>query len=153
MIYLLDGYNIIGLAKSKEDSSIKLILMIKHAKKLMKHNVIIFFDGGGFLDNKVSLPKNIRIYYSGEKTADEAIIDYIKRSKMRNEIVVITKDRELQKGAKYYGADIMENEEFLMFISKNKGRAGFKEVLTTKKLPLNAHKITEELRKIWLDED
>ena len=132
---------------------IKLILMIKHAKKLMKHNVIIFFDGGNFLNKMISLPKNIKIYYSGERTADEALINYIKKSKIRSEIVVITKDRELQKGAKYYGANIMENEEFLMFISKNRVGGGSKEVMTTKKLPPDAHKITEELRKIWLDED
>jgi predicted RNA-binding protein with PIN domain len=153
MIYLLDGYNIIGLPKSTENECIKLILMIKHAKKLRKHAVIIFFDGGNFLNNKISLPNNIKLYYSGERTADEAIIDYVRRGKKREEMIVVTKDRDLQKAVKYYGGNTIDNEEFIEYISREKNKPIYKDESLSKRLPANAHKITEELRKLWLDED
>ncbi len=151
MIYILDGNNIIGRARKTEDACIKLILMIKHAKKLLKHKVIIFFDGNNLLDDRISLPKNMIIYYSGERTADEAIIDYVRKIKKRDEIIVVTEDRDLQRAAKYYGGNIIESNQFLMFISKEKGTMSKESI--SKKLPTDAHKITEELRKIWLKDE
>jgi predicted RNA-binding protein with PIN domain len=151
MYYLLDGYNIITISKKMDIDSErdKLITFVRNSKKLFKHTVIIFFDGSSPFTSNISSSKNCKVVFTWEKSADDAIIDFIIKHKNPKEIIVVTNDRELQNKSKANGCRIETNEQFYFRITsppkkiKPKGHSD-------KKIPSNAQKITEELARLWL---
>ncbi|MFO8053182.1 MAG: NYN domain-containing protein, partial [Candidatus Omnitrophota bacterium] len=90
---------------------------------------------------------NIR-HLDCQESADDRIIKKTEQVKNKKQIVVVTDDRQLAYRARSLGARNISVDEF---ISKTKRREK-KEKIKDIEYSLQ-REITEELKKIWLDED
>lgn len=110
MILLLDGYNVIHIANIAQASALrerrKALIRLATAYCLRKKGIqlLIFFDSKEqvFLNE----PANafVRVIFTETGSADDAIIDWIKRHRPPAEIQVVTDDNELRERTKTLGA-------------------------------------------------
>jgi predicted RNA-binding protein with PIN domain len=127
MLILLDGYNIFfklaPMSRNKIDNHENFIrlrdnfvdLLADYFKK-RKMKTICFFDGGGdnwIFEQKNNLSQFLQIVYSGQKTADEMIIEYIKQEKLPHNLLIITEDNEILRAARLYKCRIKSSAEFI----------------------------------------
>ena len=127
----------------------KLIMFIKNSERLFKHMVIIFFDGADPFFSENVHSKNCKVVFTVDKSADQAILDFVIAHKNPRDVVVVTNDRELQNKVKANGCRIETNEQFYFRLTtppKKIKPKGFSD----KKLPSDAQKITNELARLWL---
>jgi predicted RNA-binding protein with PIN domain len=110
------------------------------------NDVWVIFDGGRppYQINNFQY----KILFSGSEIADDLIIKKVEQAKNKKQIVVVTDDRQLAYRARSLRArNISVNE----FIAKTK-RKEKKEEGKNIKYSLQ-REITEELKKIWLDDN
>lgn len=111
---------------------------------------MIIFDGFPRALAQEEYGGNFNIIYSGRQTADEKIKQLIEKSANPKIIVVVTDDKEIQLFARASRAKVMGIEEF---IDSKQTRGAGKEIEQETELTYaQAHKINEELKKIWLKE-
>lgn len=111
---IIDGYNLIGiyhrdLQKQREFLIKKLI----RYSELKKHQIILVFDGykSGYPERKVFNHGNLKIVYTGQgETADEFIYSFLRV--IKNEWVVVSSDRSIQKEAWSKNAIPLNSEDF-----------------------------------------
>jgi hypothetical protein len=112
--YLLDGNNLIGLARrtarpSEEDRA-ALIRELCDRLRRTKARAVLYFDGtapgGG------SELGDLRIRFSGSVSADDAIVREISRAPAPGEIVLVTADRGLARRARDAGARTLDPGAF-----------------------------------------
>ncbi|MCF7870944.1 MAG: NYN domain-containing protein [Candidatus Omnitrophica bacterium] len=149
--FIIDGYNLVHKISKIKDSSTPcsdLILFIYKNKLTGSDNneVWLIFDGGRppYQINNFQY----KIKFSGSESADDLIIKKVERVNNKKQIVVVTDDRQLAYRARSLGA---KNISVDSFISKTKIKEK-KEKVKDIKYSLQ-REITEELKKIWLDED
>ena len=123
MEYIIDGYNLIRstyLSKAEKHStefarnSLTEILT-KYKRKHPSINFTVVFDGQ--FSSADSKRQKIKVFFSGDITADELIQKILERKKTTNEIIVVSDDREIQTGTKILGGHISKTAEFLEKIS------------------------------------
>ncbi|MEO8349917.1 MAG: NYN domain-containing protein, partial [Acidobacteriota bacterium] len=106
-----DGNNLIGQARrgraSEEDRS-ALIRELSDRLRRTHARVLVFFDGTG---ESVSLG-SLSFRFSGARTADDAIVRELARSRAPREEVVVTADRDLARRARDAGARALTPAEF-----------------------------------------
>ncbi len=114
MPYLLDGNNLIGIARrtsrpSEADRS-ALIAEVAQRLRATKARATIFFDGPAG-ERTASLGSlTVRVPAAG--TADDAILTALGRMRTPREAIVVTADRDLARRARDMGAKICPPSEF-----------------------------------------
>lgn len=124
MIVVIDGYNMLGQIfsgiKGKMNSQKKYLIQQLAAYKKCKSNVaitlIIVFDAGPLTHATRDIYQGVIVMHSGQKSsADEWIIEYIQKNK-NQEIVVVTKDREIIDSCKYNNVQNIDGQDFYQLI-------------------------------------
>jgi len=152
--YILDGYNILKkipyisnrhLSKGRQS----FLDLIKKFNLCGKNEVTVVFDGRSDVVAP-SHKSNFIILFSEGETADDLIKRIVKKSKNPKQVIVVSDDRELQFDVKKLSAKVISVKEFTKKIPTKKSREKLQDKTSLKKD--DAHRITEELRKIWLKE-
>lgn len=157
--FIIDGYNLIRQTRvldriKLEDSRAALVRFLNVYKPQGSSNnhVTIVFDGKevGFFSRAVS---NIEIIFTRNESADEKIKKLVEKSKNPKNVVVVTNDREVQFAVRQLGARVKKVEDFLKKFIEPKGAKREARQIDDKidLTPIDAAKITDELRKLWLD--
>lgn len=113
MPYLLDGNNLIGRARrtgrpSEADVG-SLIAEVSDRLRRTRASAVLFLDGAG--GRGASLGR-LSVRYAGSRSADDAILAAIQRSRASRDVVVVTGDRGLADRAREAGARWLSPEMF-----------------------------------------
>jgi predicted RNA-binding protein with PIN domain len=149
--FIIDGYNLVYKIPEVKGSSTPCsdLLVFIYKNKLTGSNnneVWIIFDGGQPPYQINNFQYKIR--FSSQESADDLIIKKIERINNRKQTVVVTDDRQLAYRARFLGARTISVDEFVSKTKKRKKREATKDIENSLQ-----REITEELKKIWLDED
>ncbi len=113
MPYLLDGNNLIGMERRSKRPSAedRAALRAEVAERLRRTRAraVLFFDGAGERDVDLG---GLAIRSSGSRSADDAIVEEVRRSRAPRECTVVTADRALIGRVRDLGARTLAPEEF-----------------------------------------
>jgi len=98
--------------QNKDSGSDDRISLVEKIKTLLGNRVKVIFVFDGFGDIK-----NRSVIFSGKKTADEVIREYVKDFKNHKLLSVVSSDKYITRFAKVCGCDIQSSEEFWQSIS------------------------------------
>lgn len=147
--YIIDGWNLINKLSFPKDTdqvcSLIEFIKRKHLTGSRTNRVTIVLDG--FSNRDIIKDKEYEIIFSGRISADDKIINIVKNTANPKIIVVVSDDNYIIKTVRYYGANNLSTKEF---INKNKKVAKVCEENKVDSRFLNS--ITEEMRRIWLNE-
>jgi len=152
LVYIIDGFNLVYQIKGLKDSTnphIGLINYIRNNKLSGSHNnqVVIVFDGAVNLE-AIQQRGKFELLFSNQSSADDLIINRIKKIKNKKQAVMVSDDRQLRDSARSFGVKVCWVKEFIF--SKKKT---IKEEENRKDIgPALKEEITQEMRKIWLKE-
>ena len=118
---IIDGSNVIrGMYTVQEhpDFALEARLSDKLLAYLEKLNIDesktieIYFDG---LKRYVYKPKNVQVFFSKRKKADDLIVNSVNEhiDSYNNDVLLITQDRELINRCRNYGAEVQCTRSFL----------------------------------------
>lgn len=163
--FIIDGYNLIKRTPqssrvskypkfgdqndSLENLRSALIRLIKAHRpcgKITNRITIVFDARDQSVADTYKEDQGIGIIFS--KNADDKIKRLVQESKNPKNVVVVTDDKDIQFYIKQYNAQVRSTEEFFKKFSSadTKVSPDDKPLLS----PLEAIKITEEMRKLWL---
>lgn len=123
MIVIIDGYNLLKSVfhrvKGKLDKQrTQLIKELGFYKQLRPDitNIILVFDAGPFGHATREVHSGIVVVFAGQRsTADRWIVDYVKRNKEK-EMLLVSRDRELVRKCERYGADAFDVDDFYQIV-------------------------------------
>lgn len=115
--YLIDGNNLIGKIKPlsrmqknyKQGAREKLVLMLERYFHTKKALVSVHFDG--FRGETISTSL-LKIYYSGERTADDKIKKQIDAHSNPRNILLVTSDNNLAEYGRVCSCTVIKSEDF-----------------------------------------
>ncbi|MCE9583564.1 MAG: NYN domain-containing protein [Planctomycetes bacterium] len=119
MRWAIDGYNVM-FAGQKDGAEVIAIetrredLLLRCRK--LKDPVVIFFDASKAppgLTNDAEGRGKMEVVYVRQGSADDAIVEWLKRCGRPNEVRLVTNDRELAARARTLRAKVASVEEFL----------------------------------------
>jgi len=150
LLYIIDGYNLTHKVKSLKNSSTPQADLIRYLAKnrltgSKNNKVIIVFDG----NLEPGLRQRLgffQVFASGQNSADDLIKKKAELANNKSEVVVVTDDRALRDSVRRFGVKLCRIAEF---ISKKQKKTAQPEKDISHSLQ---HEITEEMRKIWLNE-
>lgn len=147
-MYIIDGFNLIHRVKVLKESKAPHCDLIHYIRKnkltgSRNNKVIIVFDGK--INFEVNKEREFEVIFSGSKSGDEVIKKRLEKIKNKSEVVVVSDDREVRDIVKREGARVCRTFDFI----KTKKRPKIEEKQISYSLQ---REITEELRKIWLNE-
>jgi hypothetical protein len=124
--YIIDGNNLIGKIasiwilqrKDKQAAREQLTFIVDRFFNQKKFKVTLHFDG--FKNDEINA-QNLRIQYSGSRTADELIKKEIMNSKNSREICLISSDINLIDFARVCECMVENSENFAAELSHNDG--------------------------------
>ncbi len=129
MPYLIDGHNLIGrhptLSLADPDDERELLKLLAEYARRSRRKLVVFFDRG----QPGSRPQRhgsleVRFIPSG-RTADDALLDYLRRVPDRGNWRVVSSDRRVTAQARHIGAVVLSADEFLQVMeSAGTGRSG-----------------------------
>lgn len=122
MSYLIDGHNLIGklpdLSLSDPDDEQQLIERLHvYAQRIRRRLAVVFDPGAGYVPPHRSPYVDVKVSYAKRgRTADQVILNRVRRTRNPREITVVTSDRELAGRAQAEGATVMSAEEFVRLL-------------------------------------
>ncbi len=149
--FIIDGYNLVHKINKVKESFFpcqELLAFIYRNKFTGSKNnqVCIVFDGRR---PSYDIPDfYYKVLFSNEKSADDLIVELVKKAKNKKQVLVVTDDRELAYKVKLWGAKVTSVDQFTSKKERSHEKTTKKDIKYS-----DQHQITEELRKIWLDED
>ncbi|MDP8217080.1 MAG: NYN domain-containing protein [Candidatus Kaelpia imicola] len=152
MLYLLDGYNVLrrmqdlypGIAGENKES---LISFLSHYKPQGRNNAIVFFDGYGDMSNSYG---KIKVLFSRDISADEHILEFLKKSQKQKCYYLVTDDRELGFKAGNFDARVIAVTDFVGAVFKRKRREEKESSDKISPFSPQAYEINKELEDLWL---
>jgi predicted RNA-binding protein with PIN domain len=126
MPYLIDGHNLIGrhprLSLADPDDERALLTLLASEARRTRRKMIIFFDRGqaGSRPQRMGLLE-VR-FVSPPRSADQALLDYLRRVPDRRNWRVVTSDRQVATHARHLGASILSADEFLQTMQPTDSR-------------------------------
>ena len=125
MAYIIDGHNLIGvlpnISLAQPDDEARLIDLLLSYRARGAGEMVVFFDSSplGPISRPVaparSIPSKpgIDVHYAPHgKTADDAIVDFLRVSRQPGQYAVVTNDAGLIARVKSLGASILRANEF-----------------------------------------
>lgn len=150
LVYIIDGYNLTHRVKSLKSSSTPQRDLVHYIGKnrltgSKNNKVNIIFDGG--LEPGIRQQSGFfNVLGSGQDSADDLIRKKVAAISSKTEIVVVTDDRALRDSVRRTNVKLCRIAEFIETKPKKVPEID-KDISYTLQ-----HEITEEMRKIWLDE-
>ncbi|MGH9443654.1 MAG: NYN domain-containing protein [Thermoanaerobaculia bacterium] len=121
MPYVVDGNNLIGRllgkARPREEDRRELLRRIAECLRGMRARVLVVFDGPSESGRDGAAMGPLTIRYSGNRSADDVIVEIALRSPSPADQRVVTDDRDLASRARDAGATVVPAEKFLTLIS------------------------------------
>lgn len=157
MRYIVDGYNVTmaddatrRLSREEQREALVARLAVRGADLLGPGTLEVVFDGRHGHAG-AARRGNVEVRFSREETADDLIVRLAASTK--GSLTVVTSDRELRArveaaasgGVRFLGCSALFEER--------KARKSKRFPASTAGLPPGANRITEELKRIWLDEE
>ena len=118
----------------------------------MKNKVTIVFDGYPTIGNPFEPLGDCELVFSQNESADDKIRHLVEHSLNPKIIIVITDDRSVQFHAKAAGAAVMGVEEFISAKAASLAARLQKDDRKTELSAVDAARINNEFRKLWLKE-
>jgi predicted RNA-binding protein with PIN domain len=130
MAYLVDGHNLLGqtpgLSLSDPADRRRLVAAIGVFARARRCSVTVWFDGeppGGARDD-VRLG-GVRVRHSGaRRSADDALLEEIRRSRRPAELTLVTSDRSLYEKGRHLGARALAGHRFREMLAAAAVRSG-----------------------------
>jgi predicted RNA-binding protein with PIN domain len=152
MHFIIDGYNLMhslpGLSKgqleARREALVRMIDAYRQKINPVHHFTVVFDSRRDDLDYPSGKNK-IKIIFAHGISADEKILQMIKKAAKSETAILVSDDRELAWSAKLSGAKRLSNQEFLERLRPKRAQKEREEHLS---IP-QQRKITEELEKIW----
>lgn len=119
MRYLIDGHNLIGrlpdISLRDPDDELALIERLHvYAQRTRKPIAVVFDAGINYVPPQRPTYSDVRASYARQgQTADQLILNRVKKAHNPREMTVVTSDRELAGKARAAGALVMTAEEFM----------------------------------------
>jgi len=153
--YILDGFNIVKKSEFSKisfnfsDPKVSLINFIRYNKPCgsRRNTVTVVFDGKpdfAFKDRY----RDIQIIFGNSMCADDKIREIVEKDKNPGNIIVVSDDSDLCASVRLRGGRVMGVDSFIL-----KGKRKDTAIARIPKVEISltqAHRITEELRRIWL---
>ena len=116
MAFLVDGNNLIGRIAgrppSTEEERRQVQKTIAARLRSERSSVVLFFDGEPSAGRRDGWLGGLTVRYSGNRSADDAIIEAVERAKARRDCHVVTDDRALAERARSRGARALSTADF-----------------------------------------
>ncbi|MDP8253988.1 MAG: NYN domain-containing protein [Candidatus Kaelpia aquatica] len=152
MFYLLDGYNILrrmqdlypGVVGESRES---LAGFLSRYKPQGKNGAIVFFDGYGNMSNSYG---KIEILFSKDISADEHILEFLKKNQKQKDYYLVTDDRDLGFKARNFDARVISVADFVGTIFKKKRKTREESGDKISPFSSQAYEINKELEDLWL---
>lgn len=116
MPFLVDGNNLIGRVLGKpsgtEEERRAVQRTIAARVRSGGSSVILFFDGEPAAGKREGWLGGLTVRFSGSRSADDAIVEAVERSKARRDCHVVTDDRALAERARARGARALSTADF-----------------------------------------
>jgi hypothetical protein len=114
--FFVDGNNLLGhlLGGPGASDGEKRAVQAKIAARVRsgRSSVVLFFDGEPEAGKREAWMGALTVRYAGNRTADDAIIEAVERSKARRDCHVVTDDRALAERARNRGARSLSISDF-----------------------------------------
>ncbi|HPQ81857.1 MAG TPA: NYN domain-containing protein [bacterium] len=151
LIYVIDAFNLIHSVPRLSESptprsDLLAFLKAERFEGSRANRLVVVFDG--YPAENADHERLFEVIFSKNRTADDAIREYLEKSLHPKQVVVVSDDREVRDFARSFGARPMKNEEFLQRDAKHAKHARRRAEGNEKKIE-HAEEITEELEKIW----
>jgi rRNA-processing protein FCF1 len=121
MPYLLDGNNLIGIARNTsrpgEEDRRALIAEVADRLRATRARATIFFDGPA--DGRGAALGSLTVRAGSGGSADDAIVREVERARAPEELTVVTADRELSRRVRDAGGKVVSPTEFFRRFGKN----------------------------------
>ena len=116
MPFLVDGNNLLGhlLGGPGASEEERRAVQSKIAARVRsgRSSVVLFFDGEPEAGKREAWMGALSVRYAGNRSADDAIIEAVERSKARRDCHVVTDDRGLAERARGRGARSLSVSDF-----------------------------------------
>jgi predicted RNA-binding protein with PIN domain len=135
MAYIIDGHNLIGvlpnISLAQPDDEARLIDQLLSYRARGAGPMIVFFDGnpvnGLILSAKPSrsIPSRpgMEVHYAPHgKTADDAIVEFLRANRQPGQYAVVTNDAGLINRVRSLGASVLRANEFSAQMSRQTGQ-------------------------------
>ncbi|OGO48955.1 MAG: hypothetical protein A2Z30_02450 [Chloroflexi bacterium RBG_16_64_43] len=117
MPYLIDGHNLIGrhpgLSLADPDDERDLLKLLADHARRSRRKLVVFFDRGQ-TGSRPQRHGSLEVHFvPSPRTADDALLDYLRRLPDPRNWRVVTSDRRVAAQARQHGAVIISADEFL----------------------------------------
>ncbi len=162
MLYLIDGYNVTRSDPATRDRSLEeqreglLARLRSRGRDLLgAGRIIVVFDGAGGSGVSRVPGSPVEVRFSRDATADDEIAALAASS--RESICLVTSDSDLRERVRAHatGSVTVKPREALYDAAGRGSRRtrGGRFPGSTAGMPKGANRITEELKKLWLDDE
>lgn len=109
MALIIDGNNVLGFTGWDEE---RLIQRISRYAALGKHRVELHFDGARDGNTETRHIGRLRVNYSGYRTADQLILDFVQSQQSAHQWQLVSNDRKLVQDCRFHGIKQWRVEQF-----------------------------------------
>ncbi len=155
MRYLVDGYNVTmndpatrGLGAGEQRDALVARLAVRAQALLGAGRITVAFDGRP--DGAGATGSGIDVRFSGDESADDVIVRLAAAE--RGSVTVVTSDRELSDRVRAESSAVVLGAEALFDTVRPARRTRGRYPAASAGLPKGANKVTEELKKLWLQD-
>ena len=148
MAYIIDGHNLIGvlpdISLSQPDDEARLIARLLSYRAQSASQMIVFFDGNplsvatdpGHHPRSIPSWQGMVVHYAPPgKSADDAIVDFVRGSRQPGQYAVVTNDQGLIARVRSLGASILPASEFSSQMARRKPKRRTPASLATAPAP------------------
>jgi predicted RNA-binding protein with PIN domain len=161
MLLLVDGYNVTrsdpatrDLRIDEQRDALVRRLRARGAQMLGPGRIVVLFDGEGGVGGTAGDASPVSVVYARAGSADDAIVNAVRAT--AEKVVVISNDRELAERVKTHARGEVEVQSVsACFEGAGTGRqrrGRRPSPARDEGLPAKANAITEELKKLWLED-
>lgn len=161
MRLIIDGYNLIFVKqhppyspKALERARAEFLAMLDRYNTKRKYHITVVFDGEGGIGQKVTqrLSNHIEVVFSSaDSDADTVIKNLVEKAGRPRSVRVVTSDRELSRGVKRTGVQVMKSGEFLGELNQTV-KASDKKETEPEEPSEKLHGIQDETKvKAWME--
>lgn len=164
MIYLVDGYNITRaddatrrLPLDRQREALVARMRVRGSDLLGAGRIVVVFDGGPDPGEGLDGGAGLDVVFSRKESADDTIVRLAASAEGR--VVLVSSDAELRdrvRAAARHGVELRRSSAAWERAAEAAPRRGRDRGLgrfsaSTAGLPPGANRITEEMKRIWLD--
>lgn len=161
MLFLIDGYNVTkgdpstrSLSLEAQREALITRVRIRGSELLGNGRIVVVFDGMGGSGSSRELRGTIEVRYARDGSADDVLASLAEHA--AENVCLVSSDRELSERVRTHarhGWETRRREVLFDAAKPHAKRRGQEYPSRTAGLPKGANRITEELKKLWLDDE